>query len=558
MLANKEDLLIMPLGGFEQIGANCAMIGNDNEWIIVDLGIAFYDKYGIEILTPDISFPISVKDHVKGIFITHAHEDHIGGLPYLWPKLRCPIYVTEFPAAILAQKFKEYSWKKEPKINKIEAGKAIKVGSFEIEYVKLPHSILGSCGIYIKTKAGNIFHTGDWKIDETPLLGDQIDEKRLEAIGKEGVDCLLCDSTNILVNDNIGSEMDVKTALKRVMSQYSEKRITVTCFASNVARMATIFSVAKSLGRKVAIIGRSINRMINAVSSTSYFSKEFKNAISAVVSDEEAASMPFSKVLLICTGSQGESKSALFRLSRGENRVIKLGKNDAVLFSSKAIPGNELEIREMQNSLVKQGTEIVTTDTEEDMHVSGHPNKKAIKKMFAWLNPKTVIPIHGDAMMLHAHAKFAQENGIHETMVVQSGDIISVLNGRLKKISHRDVIFNALDGSDLIPINSKAIRERELMSYNGLVSVSMVLTENNTMLDSPAVSVHGIYMDKEVIDRLEKMIRKSITSEIVKHSSDIDAIRKNSVNSIKGLIFRHFEKKPLVAIHIHKTYAIHQ
>lgn len=552
MLAKKDDLLIMPLGGLEQIGANSTLIGNDKEWIMIDLGISFYDKFGIEVLTPDISFPASIKDKLKGIFVTHAHEDHIGAIRYLWPELKCPVYLTEFPAAVLKQKLSECDFEKDVQINQVSPGTILNVGNFQVEFVKLSHSILGSCGIFVKTKAGSIFHTGDWKIDESPLLGDKVDEERLKEIGKEGVDCLLCDSTNILVESEIGSEKDIKSALKRVIAKYSDKRITVTCFASNVARMETIFSVAKSMGRKVAILGRSMHRMLDAVSETSYFNRDFKNALSAFVEDEEAASMPPSKVLFVCTGSQGEARSALYRLSRGENRVIKFGKNDVVVFSSKVIPGNELDIRDMQNLLVRQGVEIVTTETESDIHVSGHPNKTAIKKMYGWLKPRSFIPIHGDARMLFAHEKFAKECRIDETLIAQSGDIINVSNGHLKKISHKDVVFNALDGSDLIPINSKPIKERATMSYNGVVSVSFELSENNIIQGVPDVVVFGININETMNQKLNSMIYKLISTETMKHSGNIEAIKKESAIAIKSLMQKHFDKKPLVAIHINK------
>jgi ribonuclease J len=382
MLAIKDELLILPLGGLEQVGANCMMIGNNKEWIIIDLGVAFYSKLGIEILTPDISFPISVKDSIKGIFVTHAHEDHIGAIPYLWPQLQCPIYLTEFPAAVLKRKLKEFSWRDKVKINIAQTRNPFKVGNFEIEFVSLSHSVLGSCGIYVKTNSGTLFHSGDWKIDEEPLLGDEVDDERLIQIGKEGVDCLLCDSTNILENKEDGFETSVRTALTRVISQYKKKRVTVTCFASNIARMETILYVAKQTGRRAAIIGRSMHKMISAVSDTSYFSSKFKNNVSSILTEEEAASMPPEKVLLICTGSQGEERSALYKLARGENRSIQLGKQDVVLFSSKVIPGNELDIREMQNLLVKKDIEIVTTDSEDDIHVSGHPTKESLAKMY--------------------------------------------------------------------------------------------------------------------------------------------------------------------------------
>lgn len=551
MKAKKDDLLILPLGGLEQIGANCTMIGNNKEWIIVDLGIAFYDKLGIEILTPDISFPESVKDSIRGIFVTHAHEDHIGAIQYLWPKLRCPIYLTEFPAAILKQKLQDYSWREEVEINIVKPKQVIKTGSFDVEFVSLAHSILGACGIFVKTQAGNVFHTGDWKIDETPLLGDTIDEKRLEEIGKEGVDCLLCDSTNILTEDQIGSETSVKNALLRIIPKYKHKRITVTCFSSNVARLETIFSVAKKLGRRVAIIGRSMHKMLDAVSETSYFSSQFKSNVNSILTDEEAASMPPEKVLILCTGSQGENRSALFKLARGENKLIKLDKNDVVLFSSKVIPGNELGIREMQNLLIRRGVEIVTTDTEDDIHVSGHPNKESIKQMYKWLKPRSLMPVHGDARMLFAHKDFAIECGISEIFVAESGDVVNFKGGKLQKVKHHDIIFNALDGDDLIPINSEAIRERTIMTYNGHMSVSCVVSNDNKLIGSPDIAIEGIYLEDNTKEKINSVIYRIISTELVK-TSDMDKLKTACEGSLRKLIARHFEKKPLVSVHIHK------
>ncbi|MDR1391336.1 MAG: ribonuclease J [Holosporales bacterium] len=553
MQTEKNNLLIVPIGGLEQIGANCTMIGYNDQWIIVDLGIAFYDKFGIEILTPDISFPLSVKKNIKGIFVTHAHEDHIGAIPYLWPQLQCPIYLTGFPMVVLKQKLSEFSWKDKVEINMVHPKQRMNIGEFEVEYVSLAHSILGACGIYIRTPAGKIFHTGDWKIDKTPLLGDEVDEKRLIEIGKEGVDCLLCDSTNVLNEDQIGSETDVKEALTRVISKYGDKRVTVTCFSSNIARIDTIFNIAKKFGRRVAIIGRSMYKMINAVSDTAYFSDTFKATVNSILTDEEVANMPPEKVLLVCTGSQGESRSALYRLARGENKFIKLGKRDVVLFSSKVIPGNELNIRDMQNLLVRKEVEIVTTDMEDDIHVSGHPNKEAIAKMYDWLTPRSLIPIHGDARMLYAQRDFAETKGIPEIFIAESGDKIKVLDGKLEKLAHMSFAFNALDGNDLIPLNSLAIRERNLMSHNGYVSVSFALSKNNDLIGFPSIVVRGIHIDKNNIKKIENIVRKIIATEIVKNKDDIKLLKRECEISIKKLITRNFEKKPIVTVHTHSV-----
>lgn len=551
MQAKKNDLLIVPIGGLEQIGANCTMIGNNKEWVVVDLGIAFYDKLGIEVLTPDTSFLSKQKDKIKGIFITHAHEDHIGAIPYLWPYLKCPIYLTEFPAAVLDQKLKDYSWGEKVKINVVSPRQPINVGSFDVEFVSLSHSILGACGLYIKTKAGTIFHTGDWKIDENPLLGDRVDVDRLVEIGKEGVDCLLCDSTNMLTESQIGSESTVRETLLRVISEHKNKRVTVTCFSSNVIRLETIFNVARKTKRKVAILGKSMYKMLEAVAETAYYTSKFKDNVNSILSDDEAMSMPPEKVLLICTGSQGESRSALYRIARGENKSITFGDRDVVIFSSKVIPGNELGIRDLQNLLTRKGVELVTTDTEKDIHVSGHPNKESVSKMYGWLRPRSLIPVHGDARMLYAQRDFALECNIPEVIIAESGDVISVSGGQLKKIDHIDVSFNAVDGGDVISLESAPIRERTTMTYNGHVCVSFLLSSENRMVSSPEITIQGINIYPEFAEKINSLVYQVISSELAKGKDD-DSLRKECESSIRKLMFRHFEKKPLVVVHILK------
>jgi ribonuclease J len=545
----KNDLLIVPIGGLEQIGGNCTMIGYKDEWIMIDLGIAFYDKLGIEVLTPDISFPMSVKDKISGLFITHAHEDHMGAIQYLWPRLRIPVYLTEFPAAVLTQKLKECDWHDEIKIEVVNPKEPINVGNFEVEYVAMAHSILGSCGIYVKTEGGSIFHTGDWKIDEEPLLGEEIDEGRLIEIGKEGVDCLLCDSTNVLVDSNTGTEAEVRDALLRVMSLHSKKRVTVTCFASNIARMETIFYVAKKLNRKVAVIGRSMRRMISAVAETSYFSKKFKETVNSILSEDEAENMPYEKVLLLCTGSQGEARSALYKLARGENKKVKLGQQDVVLFSSKVIPGNELEIRNMQNLLVAKGVSVVTTETESDIHVSGHPDRAALSKLYQWIKPKSLIPIHGDKRLLYEHAEFARSNGISEVLLADSGDKISLSNGKLKITGRHTTILCAIDGNDLISLNSAVIRDRAVMSYNGHVSVSFVLSDGE-LVGGPALTISGIHIDDENRIKLIKIVCQLVETEINKSNGKEQILERECQATIKKLFHRNFDKKPLVSVQI--------
>jgi ribonuclease J len=414
--------------------------------------------------------------------------------------------------------------------------------------------VVGSCGIYVTTKSGSVFCTGDWKIDETPLLGDKVNTKQLTRIGQEGVDCLLCDSTNILTDENIGSENDVKEELLKVFKQHKDKRITITCFASNLARMETIFNIAIKEGRKIAIIGRSMHKMIDAISKTDYFSKDFKAGLSATVTENEAMDMPPYKVVFICTGSQGEFRSALYKIARGENKIIKLGDKDVVVFSSKIIPGNEIGIRDLQNALVKSGVEIITSDTHEDIHVSGHPNKAAVAMMYKWTNPKSCIPIHGDPYMLYGQAKFARENGIQEVCVAESGDIISVKNGKLKKIGHDKIGMSCIDGKDIIKLDSQIIKERAIMSCNGHVGVSFVLDYNGRLLHSPDISISGIHIVEDIKNNIHTLIYQIITNEISLYKQvDQNSLKERIKNSVKRMMHRYFEKRPQVSVHIHQS-----
>jgi ribonuclease J len=551
VLAGKDELLIVSIGGLEQIGANCTMIGNNKQWIIVDLGIAFYDKCGIEILTPDISFPIKMKDSIKGIFITHAHEDHIGAMPYLWENLRCPIYLTEFPFNVLKQKFKDHDVQDDSNINIVVPNKRMSIGNFEIEYIPIAHSILGACSIYIKTKAGSVFHTGDWKIDKDPLIGDKIDEKKMISVGEEGVDCLLCDSTNILSNDKVGTELSVRETLSKLVSKHPDQRITITCFASNLARIETILNIAKASNRKVAIIGRSMHRMLDAVCETRYLTESFRIGLSNVVDEEEAVDMPKNKVLFICTGSQGELRSALYRIARKENKTIKLGKDDLVVFSSKIIPGNELSIRDLQNLLVKSGVELITTDTEENIHVSGHPDKPALEQIYKWLKPQIIMPIHGDPMMIIEHAKFAKSHGIKEAVVAESGEVWSLKDKKLKKVDNVGYGMMAVDGRDIVPLTDPVLKDRMHMSYSGHVSVSFVV-RSDTLSGTPDIAIDGIYVAGSIQKKLESLIYQTVDNCVSIHGDDIINMKGDLRYSIKKLFSNMFSKKPVIAIHIHK------
>ena len=554
-MSNK--ILVMPLGGLEQIGANCTLIGYRDNWIMIDLGISFCDKLGVEVITPDVSFPINLKNHLKGIFVTHAHEDHIGAIHYFWSKIKCPIYLTEFSREVLKQKLKSRRLQyNNNRIVPVSPRIPVLVDQFTVEFISLSHSILGACGLYVKTPGGSVFHTGDWKIDDTPLIGDKVDSERLQEIGKEGINCLLCDSTNVLVQEDIGSENDVKNTIDNLISKYKDKRITITCFASNVARIDAIFELAKKHNRKVLVIGKSILNMLSAVSGTNYLSKSLKSSISSIINEQQAASMPPEKVLMICTGSQGEDKSALFKLAKGENRTIKLNKDDVVLFSSKVIPGNELYIRSMQNLLAQKGVEIVTSETEDYIHVSGHPNKKALQKMYEWLKPNALIPLHGDPVMLHAHQKYAEECGIKNTIVITSGDSVSIDKdtGHLKKMHHNNVIYNAVDGRYIIPINHSCLRERFVLSRHGCVGVTFTVNKKSNKLinNNLNINIHGIYINKINLDKIKNNIIKIISGLLIKTKDD-NKIKEGCRKEVTQIINQYCEKKPIVDVNFYRV-----
>lgn len=550
---HKDKILITPVGGLEQIGGNCMLVGLNDEYIMIDMGISFWGQYGIDVILPDTRIPCAVKDKIKGLFITHAHEDHIGAIQYFWPQLKCPVYVTEFSHEVLKQKVSSHHWFDSMPVHRVSVGEKVELNNMTIEFVQFSHSILGACGIYVKTDCGSIFHTGDWKIDKDPLMGDRTDEERIKQIGREGIDCLLCDSTNILATSKITSESEVNTGLRRVIEQHPDKRISVTCFASNLARIASILQIAKDNNRKVAVVGHSMNRMLEAIANTKYYTDAFKNIASGIIPIEEATDLPHEQVLILCTGSQGETKASLSRIARGGNKVLKYDDRDVVIFSSKVIPGNELDIRDLQNELVKMNAKVITTETERDIHVSGHPDRDNIATLYSWLKPKSVIPIHGDAIMIYAHRDFALQNKIKSVVIAESGDTIEVAKGgKLTKLSHTDIVQNVIDGEDILPKNHFAIRHRMAMSINGHISISVVLSENST-IQSIIHTASGIYIDQKYKDKIDKLIKASVRNNIAQYINNRKRTYMAIESAIERLMLQHMKKRPVVSVHIHQT-----
>ncbi|MBD1138553.1 ribonuclease J, partial [Pelagibacterales bacterium SAG-MED41] len=422
---SKEELLFCPLGGSGEIGANMNLYAygkeNDHKWIIVDMGVSFADDSipGIDLIMPDPGFIIDKKDDLLGIVLTHAHEDHIGAVAHIWPKLKCKIYATPFTATLLIEKFKEKKIDITSHLKIVALNSKIKLGLFEIDFVTLTHSILEPNGLCIKTPLGTILHTGDWKIDPNPLIGGTIDEAKLKKIGDNGVSAMICDSTNIFSPGRAGSESEVRDSLLRIM-ELKTKRLLITSFASNVARMESIFYCAKKTGRNICLVGRSMQRIYKAAKKCGYL----KGLINPV-EPREAKKIEKNKILYLATGSQGEPMGAMTRIVNGVHPEVFLESGDCVIFSSKIIPGNEKKLYQLQNLIVKNKIEIITEENA-FVHVSGHPNRDDLKDMYKWVKPKCVIPVHGEHRHMVEHVSFAKEMQVPKALLIENGDIIKI------------------------------------------------------------------------------------------------------------------------------------
>ena len=488
---SKEELLFCPLGGSGEIGMNMNLFAygkEDNQkWIIVDMGVTFADDSipGIDLIMPDPGFIIDKKDDLLGVVLTHAHEDHIGAVAHIWPELKCKLYATPFTAALITEKFKEKKIDISPYLKIVPLNSKIKLGEFEIDFVTLTHSILEPNGLSIKTPLGTILHTGDWKIDPNPLIGNKIDEEKLKKIGDEGVSAMICDSTNIFSPGRAGSEADVRDSLLRIM-ELKTKRILVTSFASNVARMESIFYCAKKTGRSICLVGRSMHRIYKAAKKCGYL-----KGLIEPLEPRDAKKVSKNKILYLATGSQGEPMGAMNRIINGTHPEVFLEDGDCVIFSSKIIPGNEKKLYQLQNLIVKNNMEIISEENA-FVHVSGHPNRDDLKDMYKWVKPKSVIPVHGEHRHMQEHVKFAKEMQVPKTLLIENGDIIKLLPGKVPEIVDKAPSGRIyLDGSVNVETDSQSIKDRKNLSINGYLEITLLLS-NNGKIKKPIISFKGI------------------------------------------------------------------
>jgi ribonuclease J len=526
----KDELLFCPLGGSGEIGMNMNLFAygkpGEQKWIMVDIGVTFADETlpGIDLIYPDPGFIVDKKDSLLGIVLTHAHEDHIGAIAHLWPKLKCKIFATPFTALLIKEKFKEKHIDITKDLKIVELNGTINLNPFMIEYITLTHSILEPNGLRIETPAGIILHTGDWKVDPNPLIGGEINSKRLKEIGDEGVLAMICDSTNVFSHGKSGSEGDVRKSMLNIMGRL-KKRIIITSFASNVARMETAFYCAEKTGRQISLVGRSMHRIFKAAKQCGYL----KNTIEPI-DPREAKNISREKIVYLCTGSQGEPMGAMMRISSYTHPDVFIEKDDTVIFSSKIIPGNEKKLYKLHNQLVKDGIEVISEETE-FVHVSGHPNREDLKDMYSWVKPKCVIPVHGEHRHMIEHISFANEMQVPNPVQVENGDVVKLFPGEPKVYDKAPSGRLYLDGNVSVSEDSQSIKDRKNLSTNGYLEITILITPKGNIHKRPILTFRGIpvFETEEFVYGLEDAIEKltktfSIGSKKQEHNL-IDALK---------------------------------
>jgi ribonuclease J len=542
-----DDVLFVPLGGSNEIGMNLNLYRYKGKWLIVDLGIGFANDYlpGVEVLVPDIRFLEQHKEDIVGLVITHAHEDHLGAVPYLWEELDCPIYATPFTVSMLKSKLAADKITIKQPIHSVQPGTHNTVGPFDLELIDLTHSIPEMQAVAITTDKGTILHTGDWKLDANPMIGPETNEARLIHHGEKGVMAIVCDSTNVFVEGSSGSEGDVRKALLEVIKGCgNEHRVIVTTFASNLARLESIIHAGQDAGRKIVIAGRSIWRVIDAAQECGYLKD-----IPPLLDEKEAMDVPRGECMIICTGSQGEPRAALTKLARSEHPSIRLTPSDIVIFSSRQIPGNEQRIAYVHNLLVEMGVDVITA-LANDIHVSGHPARDELARMYQMVRPKIAVPVHGEPRHIHEHAKLAKSFQVPEAVEARNGAVILLSPGESQIIGQVESGYIAIDGNTLVPTDSDIFRQRRRLRDNGAIVVTLVM-EQGELIAEPTVYAPGCLDPEADADLLEEMVEeveKAATADRKKSGEKVieEAVRK----AISRIVRRDLDKRPLVEVQI--------
>jgi len=539
---NGAELVFLPLGGAGEIGMNLNCYGygpeNARQWIVVDCGVLFGRETstpGVDLMMPDIRFLEEVREDLLGLVLTHGHEDHIGAVAHLWPRLRCPVYATPFTARLLEDKLEEVGLEERVKMKIVPLSGAITLGPFSLEFISITHSIPEPNAVAIRTGLGTVVHTGDWKIDPDPQLGEVTNDAALRRLGEEGVLAMVCDSTNALVNGESGSEGEVRRSLIRLIGGI-KGRIAVTAFASNVARLQSVAEAARAANRELVLVGRAMHHMVNCARDTGYLKK-----FPRVVSEEEAADLPADHVLYLCTGSQGEPRAALSRIASGDHPNVTLGDGDTVIFSSRIIPGNELAIFELQNRLAERGVSVLT-ERDHFVHVSGHPARDELAAMYSWVKPKIAVPVHGELRHMSEHARFARELQVPQAIVAMNGQMVRLAPDGAQIVDETPSGRLHLDGRLLVHEDDGYARLRRSLGFAGFIGVTLVLDRKGRLAADPVVHLEGI--PEAVHDPVRDAVARAANGKRNRDDDLQETVRiaaRRAANEVWG-------KKPIVRV----------
>ena len=544
-----DELVFLPLGGSNEIGMNLNAYGygpaDDRRWIIVDVGVTFGDQTtpGVDIIVPD---PTALEgEDIIGIVLTHAHEDHIGALGWIWPRIKAPIYATPFTAFLVREKLRDADLLDEVTIIEVPLGGSIELGPFTVDFVTITHSIPEPNGLAIRTPLGVILHTGDWKIDEDPVIGQRTDVETIRRLGEEGVLAMVCDSTNVFVDGVAGSEADVRDALTALIAPLKGK-IAVGCFASNVARVDSVIRAAEAAGRRVSLVGRSMHRITAAAKSVGLLHdvKEF-------IPDAEAKHFKPDEILYVCTGSQGEPRAALSRIAEGTHPQVNLSNGDHVIFSSRVIPGNEIAIRNLQNNLSDRGIRIYTERDHPGIHVSGHPCRDELRQMYQWARPQIAVPTHGERRHLVEHTALAKEMQVPHTIAPRNGDLVKLAPGHPSVIDEAPSGRLFVDGGMLVPEAGEALRERRHAAHNGVLVVSFAIDGKGRQASDIEVRGLGLpgdadYALEDALDDLADRAKQALREMNPAERNDEEAVEAAIARALKKASQRIWDRRPIV------------
>jgi ribonuclease J len=548
------ELVFAPLGGVGEIGMNLSIYGFGNgqrrQWLVVDCGVSFASEEhlpGVDLILPDIRYLIAERRNVLGIVITHGHEDHIGALIDLWPRLKVPLYATPFTAALFEAKRLSEPGAPEIPINVVPLGGHLTLGPFTVEFINVAHSIPESNALAIRTPAGTVLHTGDWKIDPTPLVGPPTDQARLTALGDEGVLALIGDSTNAVRDGRSPSESDVARTLAELI-RTAPARVAVTTFASHVGRIRAVAEAARAADREVVLVGRAMDRVTQVARETGYLDgvQDFRSA-------ESYGYLPPDKVLALCTGSQGEPRAALSRIAEDEHPEITLAKGDRVIFSSRAIPGNEKAVARVINGLVGQGVEVIT-DRTHLVHVSGHPRRAELLDMIGWVRPKILIPAHGEALHLSEHAALARQAGVPHVLVCRNGDLVRLAADGAQIVDELPSGRLYKDGTLLVEASARTVTSRRRLSFGGVISIALALSDKGALVADPEIELIGIPETDAAGAAMAEIARDAVEDAFEAlpkpRRRDPDQVAEAVRRAVRGAVAQRWHKKPICHVHV--------